>query len=659
MTARYLDRNKGTEIPSNLIFFDTECVSKPCPTDAKKRLLTLRLWCGVHVRLAKDKRHCHTIMYGYDAKSFWDWVDSCLVAKKKTWLFAHNAAFDLTQLDFWDELDNGRYTIEPLVSKPNPKTGKTRNTWRGALCLESTPFFVCCRKDRLTMNIVDTLNYWRMPLADLGEAIGIPKLPLPGDDATDTDWRVYCHRDVEILVRSVVELLQEWQHEDCGVFQLTAPMLSMTSFRHMCQLIGDKQHKLDIVCDPDSSTHRLERLAYYGGRVTCFYVGTKKERVYHVDCNSLYPYVMYEHRYPRCFEYSRYGVPVDELRAADGIYGLVAEVAINTRNQTFPLRADGQQYQCTGDYWTVLCGGELSRALSAGVVYRTGNVQYYSIAAYFREWVRFWFGRKINALRALGVGSPVYRLAKIVLNSLSGKFAQSGRRWQERNGCVPLLRWGGFADVDDDTGKPVMARGVAGVKQVLTDAGEPRYSFPAISAFITANGREYMRSVIEKCGEHNVYYQAVDALIVNQEGYDQLIWHGLLDEYELGKFKTVGEYNEVEIRGANYYRLDHDITASGIHGLVERCQKTGKPAELFQSVVGIIASKPTGEVSVAPVDTPSFTPDFRGTVQRDGRWLPYRVTLDVDFTDRPPRYGYQFGDSSDREGVRILLAAEV
>lgn len=659
MPSRYLDRNKGTEIPSNLIFFDTETRSEPCESATHKQRLTLRLWCGVHVRLAKGKKHCHTIAHGTDRESFWNWVDSCLVSKKKTWLFAHNAAFDLTQLDFWDELDRGRYTIEPLTCKPNPKTGKVRNSWRGALCLESSPFFVCCRQDKRTINIVDTLNYWRMPLAELGEACGLPKMDMPPDDADDSEWIKYCHRDTEILVRSVVELLLEWQREDCGVFQMTAPMLSLTSFRHMCRLVNDKPHKLDIVCEPDHWAHDLERKAYYGGRVTCFYVGTKQDKVYHVDVNSLYPYVMANHAYPRCFEYARHGVPVAELRAADGVYGIVAEVLVDSRGETFPLRVDGQQYHCTGNYWTVLCGRELSRAISNGAVHRTGNVQYYSIATYFREWVHYWYDRKARASRELGHRGPVYQLAKIVLNSLSGKFAQQGRRWTERPGRVPLLRWGGFADIDDATGKPTNARGVAGTMQVLTDIGEPRYSFPAISAFITANGREYMHEVVEIIGECNVYYQAVDALIVNQSGMDFLQDDGLIDEYELGKFKVVGEYNECEIRGANYYRLDQQVTASGLIGVAEKAKRRGRSPVLFEPVTSVIATKPDGTITVSPLDPPTFTPDYRGTIMKDGRWLPYRVTMLPDWTDRPPRFGFQFGDSSDMEADRILLAAEV
>lgn len=659
MPARLLDRNAGTEIPTNLIFFDTECISTPCEKTPEKRLLTLRMWCGVHVRLAKDKTHCHKIEFGIDGKSFWNWVDSCLVAKKKTWLFGHNVAFDLTQLDFWDELDNGRYTIDPLLGKPNPKTGEQRRTWRGALCLESSPFFVCCRQDRKTINIVDTLNYWRMPLAELGQSCGLPKLDMPSDDATMEDWQKYCHRDVEILVRSVVELLLDWQREDCGVFQLTAAMLSLTSFRHKCEFTNGRKHKLDIVCDPDSRWHDLERQSYYGGRTTCYQVGTIKGPVYHVDVNSLYPFVMREHGYPRCFEYSRHGVPVGELQSAQGIYGTVAQCLIDTRHQTFPARIDGQQYHCTGHYWTSLCGPELSRALRSGLVLRAGNVQYYSIASYFTEWVDYWYDRKTRAMRELGNGSSVYRLSKIILNSLSGKFAQQGKRWAERPGRVPLLRWGGYTTVDDGELRPMLARGVAGVEQVLTDVGEPRYSFPAISAFITSHGREYMQSVIDTIGEANVYYLATDALIVNQDGYDQLLANDMIDQYRLGAFKLVGTYDECDIRGANYYSLDGTVTAAGLVGLAENARLLGRAPETFQPIGSIISVKPDASVAVSPLSPPTFTPDYRGTIGNDGRWLPYRVTLDPEWTDRPPRSGYSFGDSLDTEARRILLAADV
>lgn len=658
MAARLLDRNAGTEIPTNLLFFDTECLNTPLDAALNTRSLTLRLWCGVHVRFAKQKQHSQRVTFGVDRKSFWDWVDSCIQPKKKTWLFAHNAAFDLTQLDFWDELDNGRYSIEPMLSKPNPTTGQVRTTWRGALCLESSPFFVCCRKDKATINIVDTLNYWRMPLADLGEAFGIPKLPLPADDADEQTWQTYCHRDVEILVRAMVEMLQQWQREDCGVWQMTAAMLSMTSFRHRCKLHHKNGSKLDIVCDQNSPMHKLERAAYYGGRVTCYYVGTKTEPVYHLDVNSLYPKVMYDHRFPRCYEYSRHDVPVGELSDSDGIYGLVAECLINSRAETFPLRVDGQQYHCTGHYWTTLCGPELSRALRSQCVCRTGHVQYYSVASYFRDWVAYWYDRKTRALREMGNRGPVYQLSKIILNSLSGKFAQHGRRWVERHGRIPLLRWGGYTTIDADKGEIINARGVAGIEQTLSDVGEPPYSFPAVSAFITAYGREYMLNLIDIAGEDNVYYLAVDSLIVNADGYQRLVAANRVDEYELGALKLVGVYSEAEIKGANYYRLDDRITAAGLVGLAENARRKGKPAEVFEPITGIISRKPSAEVVVAPLHPPTFTADYRGTITGDGRWMPYRVTMVPEWTDRLPRSGWTFGDPSDTQAGRILLAAD-
>lgn len=656
MSGRYLDRNSGTEIPSNLIFFDTESRSEPCDTTSQRRLLSLRLWCAVHVRLNGGKGHKHEIASGYSGESFWTWLDTRLQARKKTWLFAHNAAYDLTQLDFWGQLDANRYTIQPLTGQPDPVTGQPRTTWRGCLCLELSPFFISARSHRKTFNIVDTCNYWRMRLAELGEAIGLPKLPMPADDASDDAWLAYCHRDVEILVRAVLELMQAWSKEDCGVFQMTAPMLAMTSFRHLCSLKTPNGRKLDIICDPDSPAHDLERRAYYGGRTTCYQVGPVTGPVYHLDVNSLYPFVMYHHAYPRCYEFTKYGVAPADLRFCDGVYGIVAECLIDTRDETYPLRIGGEQYHCTGHYWTVLCGAELSRALVNGVVRRTGRVQYYSIATYFREWVDYWYGRKTRALRTVGRRDPVYQLAKIVLNSLSGKFAQRGRRWTDRFGCVPLLRWGAYPGQDPATGANVMARGVAGNLQTLSEVGEPRHSFPAITAFITAAGREYMQSLVTIAGEENVYYLAVDALIVSQGGYDRLERAGYCDEYELGKLKLLGRYEKLEVKGANYYTLDGIVTASGLLGVAERSKREGKPAELFDTITHTIARQPDGHVAVSLLPEPTFVPDYRGTLTIDGRWMPYRITMEPDWTDRPPRSGWASLGSLDTELVRTLQA---
>lgn len=659
MAGRYLARNAETEIPSNLIFFDSESTSTVSQHDPRKRILTLRLWCAISVRLENGVGTRHRVQHGFDAESFWDFVDSCLQPKKRTWLFAHNANFDLTQLHFWEYLDDGRYTCEPLYGKIDPKTGTPKTTWQGKICAEPRPFFVVCRKDRSTLTIVDTCNYWPKPLAELGDDFEIPKLPMPAPDASERDWLVYCERDVEVICRAVVDMLQVWNKEGCGVFKETAAMLAMQNFRHTCDILTDDGKAIDIVCKPDAREHILERQAYHGGRVCCYYVGERNETIYHVDCNSLYPFVMSNHSYPRAFLGYKVGVPIDELARESRVFGIVAETLIETRHKEFPVRVNGLQCHCNGRFWTVLCGAELQRAINDGSVLRTGVVQYYSLAPLFAKWVGYWYARKLRFSGTMENRRGDYEFSKLILNSLSGKFAQHGRRWVDRPAKIPPVRWGPWVEREGIEGNFQKWRAIAGNAQVLSDEGEPAHAFPAISAFITSNAREYMGEVIEKCGYRNVYYLSTDALIVNDEAISNLSSRGLLHPTQLGAFKMLSCHRSCRIGGANFYQLDGEVTASGLAGVIAKAKKKGVPPEVFESIRSILHSRPDGSIGVETIEPQGFVPDYRGNIGKDGFWFPWRVTMDSDFTDRPPRSCWEFADSPGMERDRILSPANV
>lgn len=659
MKARYLDRNDGTEIPSNLMFVSVS--SRECKQiDGRAvTLIELERWCGLHVRLDGTKTHSSRITCGETTGEFWKWFDSCLSAKKKTWVYIYGAGHSLTLLDFWNQVDDGRYTFSPMLSTRPDRQGNRRVTWQGKMCIESSPFFISARQGKTTFNIVDVMNYYRATLDEIAAMFGMTRVNL-ADGKLDASGKIAaCQMDAEIICRAMCSTMLDWKENDCGVWQTTAASLSLTSFKHMSTRLSPNGKKLDIICEPNARQHKLERQAYYGGKVTCYQYGEVYGELYHLDVNSLYPKVMRDGTFPRCYEYKRYGVPVDELHAACGPYGIVAEVLIESRNEAFPVRIEGRQFYCTGNYWTVLCGQELRRALHSQCVLRSGNVQYYSCASYFAEWVNYWYSRKSGQDGAVGDRGAVRQLSKIILNSLYGKFAQSGKRWVERHGCIPLLRWGGFADVDESTGRPINARGVAGVLQHFVDEGEPRHSFPAISAFITAAAREFMLSAINIAGESNVYYSAVDSLICNHEGFDRLNEAGMIDEKMLGKFKIVGTHKRLQVFGHNDYILDGERTCAGIAGARFDLLRRGLSPEILEGVQSLISKKPDAKIAKVPISGEENLHSRDGWVDRENRWHPFRLSNDPDFTDRPPRHGYQPSGSSDREQGRILLSASL
>lgn len=634
--GRYLRGNKGNEGPTNLLFFDTESHSLPVQETKNKTRLTLRLWCAISCRLERGevtRRKTHT---GKTATEFWNMIQSINRDNSSLWCFSHNIGHDLTQLGFWDELDNERFTIRPVErATPNPHGGK-RHSGSGRLVLDGPPTYIVCRDKRTTYKFIDTCNYWRSSLHSIGENIGLGKRESPQQTDTDDNWQEYCHRDCQVIEYAVVSVLERWLHENCGVFQMTGPSLAMTNFRHTCGIRTDDGDSLDIVCEPNARQHDLERDAYFGGRTICYFVGTAKGQVFHLDCNSLYPYVMRNKSYPRRFVRYQEGMSIDDLQSAMRVYGVVARVSIQSRDSTFPVRVDGKQYHCTGNYWASLCGPELQRAIDTKSIHRIGTVQLYSVAPLFAKWVDYWYDRKVRAIREGHRGLAELEFVKLILNSLSGKWAQRGRNWIDRPDVIPRQRWGGWVVHDRKTDTYERWRAIAGNAQRLSEESEPLHAFPAISSFITAFAREYMRQVIDTCPPNSVYYSATDSIICDSRAFLALESLGYISQFGLGKFKVCGKYTECEIHGPNHYRLDGKEIATGSLGKYIGGKGTSGRVDIWERLPSLIADGPRSDTILTSVPIVPIKPDHRGHVNRAGWWEPYRLTMDPDFSDRPP-----------------------
>ncbi len=642
--GRYLKRNQGTEAPSNMIFFDTESWTRPLEGKVKGSSLSLRLWTAIRVRIEKGKITRRKVSHGFDSESFWQFVFAHSCAHRTTWIFAHNLSHDLTQVRFWHLLDDQTFVTTPIYCKSKRIDGSLVKSWQGKLCLDTHPTFMQIRSGRRKFKLVDTCNYWPKSLLLIGQRFKLEKGSLPTVVNSEQFWLDYCMRDSEIIEKAITEMVMTWTSENCGVFQMTAPSLAMTNFRHTCDILTPNGASVDIVPTGGSRTTALERETYFGGRFQAFYIGERWGKFYQIDCNSLYPYVMREHSYPRRFMFYEENCDVKRLHLAQKVYGCVARVFIKSRHETFPVRIDGKQYHINGRFWTSLCGPELERATDSSCASRLPTVQFYSLAPIFRNWVDYWYARKVRASRHFDNRPEDYEFAKLILNSLSGKFAQTGIRWTDRPDSIPLTRWGGYVASEEGGKAYSRFRGVGGNCQEMTKEGEPEHAFPLISAYITSYAREYMRKVISIASERNVYYMATDSLIVNADGLDRLQSEGFVHPYELGKFKIEREAEYIRINGSNNYTFGETKTLSGPVAKARTGLDGILRADLWDQLPNIIATGPRDDIMIREIALMPPDPDNKGIIGEDGWWSPYRITDDVYFTDRPRRGGYFSAD---------------
>ena len=84
-------------------------------------------------------------------------------------MFAHNWAFDAPVLNTFNVLFKDGWQLKNAV-------------------VDSPPIIIKYRKDKCTLKLLDTLNIFRMPLAELGDKTGYAKLKMPSNKASKKVW---------------------------------------------------------------------------------------------------------------------------------------------------------------------------------------------------------------------------------------------------------------------------------------------------------------------------------------------------------------------------------------------------------------------------------------------------------------------------------------
>lgn len=635
---RYLSGNKGSEGPTNFLFFDTESWQ---PKETKKDTeeeLYLRLWVACTARREGNewtRVHYHR---GHTPNEFYKLVEKQCDWKRPLWCFAHNLGHDLTQLQFWDALEKKRFTPGPIQRPPSPTTGKERAPWRGRMVLEGRPTFLVLRNPYGLTKWIDTGNYWPHKLAAIGETYQLEKLDMPAWDANEEEWFVYCQRDVDVCRVAVCSLMDFWLREDCGVFRMTAPSLALQNFQHTCDCRSANGDKVNLVLEDDSPSRPIERASYYGGRVEPLFIGKMKGPIHHLDCNMLYPSVMVGNLFPRRRTKSMRQCSPKELLNAMACWGAIADVSIDSgfSERSYPYKPDGIQLHAAGRYWTTLAGPELHRALVAGDVKAVGEAWLYSLAPLFDGWARQWINRRLQTRRDNKPAEEEF--CKLILNSLSGKFAQRGDWWTDTIALLPMQGWGYRCIINDLDHTVDEYRFVGGHVQVFSTGNEPAHAFPALSAYVTSYAREYMRRIITALPEETVLYTATDSLVVTQQGYEVLDALELVKSDEIGAFKHLGTYDDCEIVGPNWYRLGDRWTVSGLAGKAYIGPTGKRLVKIWDSLPTIISQRPTGCNRIRTIELMDSVPTVKNAPGRNGWRKPFQIGPDSEWSDRPPRF---------------------
>lgn len=558
MVWRKMKRNHSTAIPRRMIFLDTETHREKRHNSQLEFAHYLRCGHAIYLRLESGRKDRREEIQFDDTRVFWNWLEPFLSNRATLWLIGHKIAFDAAVVGFWNMMDSGDFTIDsPRAKRPVWNDGHIElQPQRGICVLDDPPVIVGLRhKWGGRMILVDSLNWFRQPLSQLGKDVQLPKLEMPADSAPPGEWETYCKRDCEIVEKAFLGLIDFTRENEHGMFRYTAPAQSMALYRH-------KYLTHDIVFHDEINVKKLERASYYGGEIRQFFVGQTVESVYQLDVNSLYPFVMHGNLFPCKLESWKLDNYVVRQSTIDTPENMVCEVELNTESDSFPFRGEGQTCYPIGEYQTTLCGPELSHAVTTQTVRKVRNFASYSLRELFTDFVTELFSLR---KRYKAEGNKSYEsLCKLLCNSLYGKFGQKSFKWVHRPDRIAPRKWYRWIERNLVDGTVELFRSIGNDVFYSPTQTEIETSFPAISAWVCSYGRCYMRRLRDIAGPKNVFYQCTDSLAVNKAGYESLLFAGYLSDDRLGGLRLIREGNAAEFRGPNNYTIGTEDVIAGV-----------------------------------------------------------------------------------------------
>jgi len=584
--AHFIKANAQNRLPRYIYCVDTETDQREIAPDTFENVLKLG-FCAYGRRHAAGGYGSPEFYRFTDAQVFWDWLTARVTTRRKHYIFMHNVSFDALVLKTFSNLSRLGYKLVKVI-------------------LDEPPTVFYYRNGVSTICIIDSLNFFRMPLAQLGANIDFPKLTMPPMDAGDAAWDTYCKQDSLVVWTAITAYLDFLEKHELGNFQNTLPAQAFSAYRH--RFMPGK-----IFCDTNADANRLARKAYNGGRSECFYIGEATGKFYLLDVNSMYPWVMRYHAMPVKLIgiYKHFN-----SRSLAGIMGdkiAAAEVTLDTDQPLYPKRYKGRLTFPVGRFSTCLIGQELQGAIRAGHVVAVKSCAVYEAAFIFAAYVKYFYDLRWKYTDA---GNAVFAwTCKLFLNSLYGKFGQVGRSYRSVGECDPALVK--IEDVIDvDAGDHYKMRYFGGLIQQLRRESESMNSMPAIAATITAGARWHLSNLIRAAGRENVLYCDTDSLVVNEAGKNKLHLHE--NERGLGALKLQREFTYLSIRAVKDYTFGSKTKIKGIRANAEIVDDNTFIQDTFRGIKGMIRDEDIERQVVKRVTKHLAREYLKGTVLASG-----------------------------------------
>lgn len=523
---------KTVRFPKHMIFLDTETTIPQGKFDIFRPTLIVGVAKYIELDNGMNVINSDTVVFR-SIEVFKNWFISLQPVREEIIIYAHNWNFDYTVIDGSGIFQSLGYDLVNVIIAP-------------------IPFALVYRKQSSRITLIDTLNYFKLSLEEIGRYLGFKKLTDIKLGVYSEDLLRYCIRDVEIIEKAVLSLIRYLVTNDLAGLGYTTSGIAFNTYIRRFMPIKIMIHEEDNKIDPG-------RLSYFGGRNECMRIGVFKGKIRLLDINSQYPYVMRENSFPIRVRHIRYPKYPNELEALIKKHTITAKVDLNTDIPAYPVKLNDRTCFPIGSFTSYLSTPELLYALEHDHIRKVHFMLVYDSGKIFRDYVDYFYAQRVKFRTE---GNEMYQLfSKLMMNSLYGKFGQTYKDWKKT-----YLTPKGFPRADFmfsvTKNKRVYFMELNNVVYISETKSESRDSFPAIAAHVTAYARILMQRTLDKVGRDNVYYMDTDSIIVNNKGYMKI--KDDTDQLQLGRWSVEAETNKIEIRGCKDYSFGDIVKVKGI-----------------------------------------------------------------------------------------------
>lgn len=526
-----ISKNKSCARPRLCLCLDTE-TSEQVVFDRK--ILRFKLGVTQFFRYNKKTKSPRIEEKVFHSKqSINNYIISKINKKSTLYIFTHNAAFDIWITGFL-----------PFLGKEQWKLG--------FIYINGLTFILTVRKESSKIVILSTTNFFPFSLEKCGKMLSLLKRKVKFKSVSIEDLIAYCKQDTSIVTRLVQEYLNFIDAYDLGKFSYTRPSQAMCAFRHRFMHHNIYVHKEEKII-------ALEKACYFGGRCELWeqgLIGNGPFQSY--DINSMYPFIMLNNVFPTRLCYFKEKSDIGIVKTALQNFSICCHCLIKTDIPLYPVRGKHKTVFPIGEFEAFLTTPAIKKAINYDHLKAVYEIAFYDQDAIFVDFINYFYGLR---RQFQDIKNDIMQFnAKILMNALYGKFAE----------LIPELE---IYDTDDMTLKreKVVIHGkdtaytmyqLLGKVIIEKEKHIGKRSLIAISAHITAMGRQLLNDIIQSIGFGRILYCDTDS--IKGRAQDMKILNYPISDTQLGALKDEGRTNHFVINGLKDYVWGNTEVIKGV-----------------------------------------------------------------------------------------------